>query len=156
MKERDLAYLAGIIDSDGCIGMFKSRAGIQRIKNPRYVLTVTVVNTSQELMNWLVEKIGGTYTARKRSKKEHKLTFSWRYDNAKAALLLKDIRPYLIVKRQQADVGIELIDNWKTNHGRGATTSTEEIGRRDALWERMKFLNQTGVQPQRLNLPAPH
>lgn len=57
-----LAYLAGVIDSDGCIAISKYYDTKKPNRSPRYVVDLTVVNTSVRLMNWLVDNYGGSYS----------------------------------------------------------------------------------------------
>lgn len=154
---RELCYLAGVLDSDGSLSIAKMAGGHQRTKNPRYVFSMNVVNTSETLMKWLVEKFGGRYShRRKQLSPNHRITYDWWYNNGKALWLLKLVKPYLIIKADRADVAIELLSKWKTNHGTGARTDPAEVERRESLYLRMKQLNQFGpVQPQRLNPLAP-
>lgn len=154
----DIVYLAGIIDADGCISIAKMKAGKQRTSNPRYVLTVNVVNTSVELMDWLVKKFGGHYKSRKlEDPLKHRQTYDWFFNNGKACHLLKLIESSLLVKKDRALVGIELIEDWVTpGGGQGSKTSKEEVARRECLYLKMKELNQFGpVQSQRLSVSAP-
>lgn len=144
LRATEKAYLAGVIDSDGCISISKMKARTHGATNARYVLTINVVNTSETLMRWLVERFGGRYKVRRRASEKHRATFDWWFNNAKAADLLKTIERHLLVKGEQAAVGIELIRGWRTNHGRGATTSPDEVERRERLYLRMRGLNRTG------------
>lgn len=155
---KDLCYLAGVIDSDGCLSITKNKAGIKRIKNPRYVFCMNITNTSKELMNWLEEKFGGRYGAhRKRLSEKHKVTYDWRFSNGKALWLLELIEPLLVVKGAQARIGIQLLQNWKTNNGGvGSSTDDQEVTRRELCYQQIKELNKFGpVQPQRLSPLAP-
>lgn len=155
---RQLCYLAGVMDSDGCFSIGKQRAGIQRTANPRYVFCMNVVNTSEPLMKWLVEKFGGRYSHRRKQMSErHKITYDWYYQNGKALWLLRLIEPHLVVKGAQCRVAIQLLENWKTNQGGVASkTDDAEVARRDACYLAMKALNHFGpVQPQRLSPLAP-
>jgi len=142
---RELCYLAGVLDSDGCISISKMNPGKQRTKNPRYVLTVNVVNTSMDLMHWLVEKFGGRFKPRPIRGINHKIQYDWWFNNGKAAQLLKLVEPYLIVKKEQAHLGINLIYNWVyPKGGRGARTPQNEVKRREKSYLTMKSLNQVG------------
>ena len=154
-KRDHIIYLAGIIDADGSVSI--SRATPRGVVNPRYVLEVNVVNTSTELMAWLLETFGGRMVARRMSKPEvQRPTFDWKYSNGKAMWLLELVEPFLIVKRERAQLGIKLIKHWTTNHGQGARLDPDEVARREFIYQRMKELNRFGiVQPQRLSLPAP-
>ena len=157
ITEVQASYLAGCFDADGSVSIAKSGAGVQGIKNPRYVLRVNIVNTSVDLMNWLYENFGGLVKKRPLANPEkHRQTYDWSFDNGKALYVLELMEPYLIVKKERVQVAIELLRGWKTNHGRGAQTSVDEVKRREALYLKMKALNQFGpVQPQRLSPPAP-
>lgn len=156
----EISYMAGVVDSDGCISIGKMKGRFnktQRTVNPRYVLTLIVTNTNVDLMEWLVKKFEGRMKSRKKVKPNHKTTWNWVLDHGKALHTLRLIKPYLIVKKEQAKTGIEFIEKWVTTKGGvGATTSPEEVSRREALYQTMKILNQTGVfHPQRLSLSAP-
>lgn len=157
ITEVQRAYLAGCFDADGSVSIAKSGVGTQGIKSPRYVLRINIVNTSIELMNWLYENFGGLIKKRPLVNPEkHRQTYDWTYDNGKAIRILELMEPYLIVKKERVQVGLELLRGWKTNHGRGARTDACEVERRETLYQRMKALNQFGpVQPQRLSPTAP-
>jgi hypothetical protein len=145
-----IAYLAGVIDSDGCIAITKAiktslMAKTNRIVNPRYVLRITVTNTSMDLMNWLYENFDGSRRPKPRAKLIHKITYDWIYDNGKAIYILKLVRPYLVVKQRQADLGIEFIEKWEyPKGGQGSKVPDHEVQRRERCWLAMRFLNQLG------------
>lgn len=154
-SQGDLAYLAGIMDSDGCISISKWPGNGNR--SDRYVLELTVVNTSLRLMEWLVEKFGSRYKSRRKVSEKHKETYDWKYTNNNAAELLEQILPYLVAKERQARIGIEFVKgNTHKPSGQGAKLHTDEVARRESCKKRMQELNRFGpVQPQRLNSSAP-
>lgn len=155
---RQLCYLAGVMDSDGCFSISKVSAGTQRTKNPRYTFCMNVVNTSEVLMKWLVENFGGRYSHRRKQMRErHKITYDWWFNNGKALWLLKLIEPHLVIKGAQCGNAIQLLEGWKTNQsGAGSKTEETEVARRETHYLCMKALNQTGtVQPQRLSPLTP-
>ena len=145
-----IAYLAGVIDSDGCIAITKARKTAlmrrtQRIVNPRYVLRITITNTSMKLMDWLVENFGGTLRRKGRAKVIHKVAYDWIYDNGKAIFILELIKPFLIVKQKQAELGISFIENWEyPKGGQGSRVPVAEVERREKCWKAMRELNQVG------------
>lgn len=157
VSEIKLAYLAGVVDSDGCITIMKYYDPKRPHRTPRYTLNIIVVNTSLRLMNWLADNFGGTFKERKKVSEHHKLTYHWQYTNSKASHLLALIKPLLIEKFDRAANGIELIEGGDTLNPRGSTPlSTEEIARRESHYQIGKMLNQSGiVQPQRLNMETP-
>lgn len=150
-----IAYLAGVIDSDGYIGIVKGPVNTAAGgKIPVYTLTVNVTNTSLPLMEWLVENFGGKYYCRKTPTNANwKQTYNWINSNQKAKAILELVKDYLVVKTPQTLVGLELMDNWVTNkHG----TSQEELNRREKLYQASRDITATGlVQRERLNSKAP-
>ena len=151
-----LAYLAGVIDSDGCIAISKYYDTKKPNRSPRYVVDLTVVNTSVRLMNWLVDNYGGSYSKRRKHSESHKDTYSWKYTNSKAVTLLALIKPYLVEKWDRAENAIQFFgeDNFTRNGNN--RVKEEELARREAHYVIAKMLNQNGpVQPQRLNSEAP-
>jgi hypothetical protein len=140
-----IAYLAGVVDSITKARKTALMAKTQRIASPRYVLRITVTNTSTDLMQWLYENFGGTLRGKPRAKQVHKATYDWIYDNGKAIYILELIRPYLVVKKRQAELGIEFIEKWEyPKGGQGSKVPDHEIQRRERCWLAMKFLNQVG------------
>ena len=160
LTTEEISYMAGVVDGEGCIGISKMKGNYnkaQRIVNPRYVLTLVVTNTSTKLMEWLTEKFYGRIHPRKCNNPNTKQGYNWMQDHGKALHTLRMIKPYLIIKREQAEVGIELIEKWVTTiGGQGALTPPDEVSRRESLYQRMKILNHRGSDhPQRLSLLAP-
>jgi hypothetical protein len=102
--EAELAYLAGIIDGEGCISRL-SRARPRR-------WTVTVGSTSTELMDWLAA-IGGKVHARRANALSRLPLFAWEVISWRNVhLLLISVRPYMIVKRNRADEAIAELSTW--------------------------------------------
>lgn len=151
----DVAYLAGLIDSDGYIGIVKSKPNkAAGCKNPAYVLTVNFTNTNQDIMDWLVETFGGKYYARKMPENRNwKQCYNWINTNQKGRIILELLKDHLRVKKAQAYLCLELMDNWTVNkHG----TPKEELARRERLFREVQELNTVGlVQRERLNSEAP-
>lgn len=104
------AYLAGIIDGDGGIYcVTKNRGGTPTIK-------VQINSTTLELMEWSVELMGGKFTERPEWTKSGDPTrigtkpcYSWGITSERAAIVLRGIKPYLIVRRERAE---ETMDAW--------------------------------------------
>jgi hypothetical protein len=142
----EIAYLAGMLDADGCISISKAKPDRIGLYNPRYVLTVNVTNADEDLMRWLVERFGGNYKHRQRVSERHRQTFNWWFNNGKALNLLRLVRPYLRVKVRQTDHGIAFLEGWVKPKPAGPGTQLDpaELKRREAFYLEMKRLNQTG------------
>lgn len=101
--ETDWAYLAGIIDGEGTISLYKEG---QRYSIP--TLTVRVSSTDENLMTWLRRNFGGSYNKRKtKQKSTHKDSYTWSLYGKKLNIILHNILPYLQIKYIQAVMGLE-------------------------------------------------
>jgi hypothetical protein len=102
-----LAYLAGIIDGEGCIAIRKSkRTGT--CKSTRYAAAVTVGNTSRHLIEQLVGTFGVGCVTYRYPTKTKRACYLWSLPSRGAREVLRAVQPYLIVKREQAAVLLEL------------------------------------------------
>jgi|SRR5215831_10702529 len=101
LTSSEAAYLAGIIDGEGSIMLQRSGGTI--------FVVVKVANTSQGLMAWLTQKTGvGRVQYTSRSHLGRKDVHHWVVVGRQALALLHAIDPYLIVKREQANVAFAL------------------------------------------------
>ena len=97
---RQLAYLAGVIDGEGTIGIYHNK------KRNEYRLKVYVVNTDERLIRWLQDNFGGYVYSRVSVKNPHwKRKYEWHLLDDE--LLLEKILKYLVVKQENAKLGIE-------------------------------------------------
>ena len=103
----DIAYLAGVIDGEGCI-QIKRNNFINSIYHG-YSLTIAVKMCCEEIVNSIQENFGGgiggpyRYTNRRTQ-------YSWQCHGVDAGEILKLVLPHLIEKREQAKLGIEYIE----------------------------------------------
>jgi len=166
--EIDRAYAAGVLDADGsiCISKAKPETLMKAVRNddsrvfmnPRYVVYVNVVNTSELLMHWLCEKFGGRYGKRKMLKPDRqRQTYDWKLQNNGCEPFIRLVLPYLQIKKDRAKLALRFWDEAiPYPKGKGARLPQEEVDRREFLYCEMKGLNQVGVvQPQRLSPEAP-
>lgn len=146
------AYVAGIIDGEGYIGIDKSKTMPQRRCSPRYQPEVVVVNSYLPLLEWLQREFGGSIMARKKQKDHHKPTWCWKLVNRQAAEFCKDLLPYLLVKKQNAELLIEFMEAAKPPkiRGQGAKLSEAEVANRERLYQLMKA-RVDSRHPQRLS-----
>jgi hypothetical protein len=98
LKPEILAYLAGIIDGEGCISIFFSRN--------RHVLQVSCKMTDTQAIDLLHEAFGGGRSKTPKRKGENFDTWSWTVSNKSANDCLDQLFPYLRVKKYQALIGL--------------------------------------------------
>jgi hypothetical protein len=104
MKETDIAYLAGIIDSDGCIG-------IQKYNNcDTYRVILTVVQRDLPLIEYLYSTFSGSINVVSGSAGNKKFYLRWVVTDKKAMVVLGKCLPYLKLKQGQAYLAKQLFE----------------------------------------------
>lgn len=137
-SQEELAYIAGVLDSDGCISLASKHV----------VPKITVANTKEALPQWFHDRLGGHLSQQGARNLRWRSTWYWILQGQPAIDLLKLVRQWLVLKREQANV---VIDFWaktqsmRQHVGRGHPRSPElrEIDTKYSA--RMHTLNQRGV-----------
>jgi hypothetical protein len=144
-----LAYLAGVIDGEGCIAIRKTkRTG--SFKSTRYSASITVGNTSRLLIEQLMAVFTAGCVTYRYPTKSKRACYVWTVSSLGARKVLRLVRPYLIVKSEQAAVLLEFIDEFDSFKGArlgkkgGQLVSPEELARRERLYQQMRYLNRVG------------
>lgn len=116
MKKTGLAYMAGIIDGEGCIHITRKNS-----KGKALILSVAVGMSSPRIPYILQAHFGGVVIIRPigQCRNTH-LFWTWRVQARKALTFLDAISPYLLEKKQQAEIGICFQKNRK---GQGVRVS---------------------------------
>lgn len=100
----DLAYLAGVIDSDGYITITRAvRKGLAY-----HAAQVGIAGTRRQPHDLAASIWGGNVGCFKPKNPEHRPQFQWVRHGANAVEVISAIRPYLRVKEEQADLTLEL------------------------------------------------
>lgn len=123
LTELELAYLAGLLDGEGCFSFSDNGANCIRP-------LVQLIMTDEEIVNWVGSVWGAKVTqfARHRALPHHKPQFRVQVTGEKAVEFCKSIYPYLKVKKKQAELHIE----WMV------TKSMENAQSRNALRANLK------------------
>lgn len=104
MIETDNAYAAGVVDGEGCI---------QINATPKHTwLAISVANSDPRVCVWLAERYGGKVhqdKPRVRNGKPTRVMYSWQVGSATAGEFLKAIHPYLVIKKEQADIALAFL-----------------------------------------------
>lgn len=140
MNKEKLSYLAGIIDGEGSISIeIQSKSIRHNRKCDYYSLRLMVVNTHLPLLEWIQNNFGGTI--RKRKKYENRRQcYRWNLCSHKAAQVLKECYPYLIIKKNHAHVFIDFAITMSRAHVR---LSDELLSYRKELYLKLKNINKT-------------
>src|SRR3989344_2556146 len=106
-----IPYLAGIIDGEGHISVFRRKATFPYI-SPRYSLRVEIGMCSFETIKWIQEHFGGTIYKKRRTRtadtgKLRKQSYAVSWSSREACVLLQNVKPFLITKSHEADIAID-------------------------------------------------
>ena len=124
MKQREaLAYTAGIIDGEGCIGIYSSNA-LARKRKRRLILEVSVTNTNEWLINWIYFNFRGCIYKKRMLARHYKQVYLWSASSLQAKTLLELLLPYLRIKKPQAEIALQFQSHKSHNSG-GKTKSSE-------------------------------
>lgn len=99
LTDVEKAYLAGLVDADGCIVITKS--------GKYHQLRIHITQVSEEfLCYWQrIVSLGKVYVMNKGSSKHNK-SYQWVICAAKAETFLRSIVDFLVLKRRQADIAL--------------------------------------------------
>ena len=127
--EVKLAYIAGFIDGEGCINL------INRGKYNNIYLKLVVVNTDMAPLQFISSIFGGNIIKTSHRPGLRKSLFQWALYGATAAYALTHILPYLICKKERAELAIECV-------------GTTDISRQLEIFNLMHNLNKRGVDTE--------
>jgi hypothetical protein len=107
------SYLAALIDGEGCISIYRRLQKTRKYLNTDYWMMnhrLSVYNTNEKLMKWLIKNFGGVYYTKSRRSTVHKVEYDWRPKGAKnLEKVLLGVLPYLVIKDEQAKILLEYI-----------------------------------------------
>ncbi|MBP6997917.1 MAG: hypothetical protein KBB39_17420 [Phycicoccus sp.] len=110
MSDMDIAYAAGVIDSDGYIGVKRSDYA-QRVRGdagqPVYAPRVMVKQVTPEAVTLLHDLFGGYRGDARPSAARGRPLFTWEAHSANAMRACEAVLPHLRIKREQALNAIE-------------------------------------------------
>lgn len=99
-----IQYLAGFFDGEGCIQIVRTNEK----KHPQYDLRIMVANTHEGVLRRLVEAFGCGCISHRRQRAHWRMCFFWVCSCRDAEHVLKLIAPYLIVKREQVRIALDV------------------------------------------------
>lgn len=145
LSDAERAYAAGLIDGEGCIRLTKrGEQGGTGLRVGQYTLTVEVTNTSKAMLDWLMQRFGGSLSYAEESYElNRKAKWHWRVSANKALYALDAIFPYLIVKRTQGKLG-RRFQRYAQYAGRAVTPKIQAL--HEKFYRELRVLNKRGVR----------
>jgi len=140
----DLAYMAGIIDGEGCffIGQATSTRDGKITRHHRCCLKID--NTEECLIEWIMNVFSGVNSARNRwtSKKAYERTIhTWVATGDRLSDLCEQILPYLIIKKKHCENIIKFRKTFSGKIGCNKPPSQESIEIRESCLKVSRKLN---------------
>lgn len=113
MRDVDLAYLAGVIDSDGYITVHRS------VRNGKayYAARIGIAGTRRQPHDLAASFWGGTVSLYTPKDPNHRSQYQWSRTGDGAVGPIEAVRPYLRVKSEQARIALEVQEH--VQFGRG-------------------------------------
>ena len=140
ISETDKAYLAGLIDGDGCIKIHKRKHGGYY----HYGLEVDVSSDSFELLDGLRSLTGiGSIWSGMSGSFTRKVRHRWIVCSLEAAKLLEQLLPYFRLKHQEAELGVAFQHCIPRIRGKHKSQIEYEID--EMFYRRCRELKKEGV-----------
>lgn len=143
-------YLAGFMDGEGSIMITKLSP--RESSRAYYRARIDLANTDWRALEEIRDQYGGILVAGPRQRDTWKTAYHLVWTDGRVARLLARLRPYLRLKRKQADLVLEFINHVKdtvqTKEGRFFAPHPKRVVEfRDTLYRKMKGLNMRGRVP---------
>ena len=143
----DRRYLAGLFDGEGCI-YYNKKSNYKRKRDTWINICISISNTYKPLMERLHNEFGGHLRTRIskyqfESGRYRKTGYEWVLCNTKAENFLRECLPYLIIRKERAEIALSIRKNVFTYQG--YTLPEKEMQRRKSLVDKLNELNKKGV-----------
>ena len=151
MEKVDLAYLAGLIDGEGCIYVDKHKDKRNKTNNSSYCLRLKINNTCEKMVDWLMlnfrEFNPCSFACKGKEYDEGRRTcYEIKFNGKNAINLLKLVKDFLITKHKQCEYALEfeetIYDNTRKRNGRFAPGDPDIMKKKEKIYQKIKNLNQ--------------
>jgi len=147
ISEIDWARLAAFIDGEGTILINRAKP-TGRMRSPAHTLHVNIGNSSPVLIQWLFSSFGGSVHARKEKPDVayHRMPFwNWCLREAQAEAVLRRCLPYLMIKLEQAKIGLAFRDLKNLGTRKFTRVDAEQLRQRDEMYNKIHLLNSPSL-----------
>jgi DNA modification methylase len=155
-READRAWLAALVDGEGCLGIRRQAASGNRNPawNDTFIPYLTIKMSDRAPLDKAVAITGlGSVRAEEfrvgeddRKVRTVRTPYLWRLDGNKAVQVARELYPYLLVKAPQAALIYTLdLSNKEKRRGRGNVVPADEIALRDRIFCMVKGFNQRQI-----------
>lgn len=135
----ELAYLAGLIDGEGTIAVFRTKAKNKYGSYYRYSQRLHIYNCDKTILDWVYKVFGGRINPVKRKpRKKWRQSWIWSISYLEARTILQRTLPYLVGKKEQAKL---FLSYYEIGDFRGRKVPSEVINKRDLIVDKIHILN---------------
>lgn len=120
----DLAYLAGLIDGEGCI-----TSSYPKSRERPLMLKLGMIH--RPTIEWVKMVVGGGVTAHRTNQKPARQSWTWQLNGIRAYALLSRLLPYMKTKAAEAAVACLIGETFFVNQVRGKVVA--EVHEKRAL-----------------------
>lgn len=136
--EQQKAYISGLFDAEGCYSLSKT---INKLGYTMYDPLVRFATTYKPSAQWVLKNLGGKV---KEKQPKNRIHYHWRFMNdIDAALFLSQLLPYIIIKKDEAEVLMEYY----------SLRGIQNPSKREYLFQKMIQLKTRPVTTNTLDFP---
>ena len=150
----DLAYIAGVLDSDGYIGLARQRENRRKNRTESYSPRVVVTQCQIGAVELIHSVFGGRKYELEKGENHKTLHAVCINDRKHITEILTVVAPYLRIKKRQAELVLgfckmrdaKLVSKPRLSNGQFASSKNTYGVEEKSLWEGILSLNQTGKE----------
>jgi hypothetical protein len=133
-----LAYIAGLVDGEGYIGIKKDSVKGRGV-SPVYYGRLSIAGTNKEMIDLIANFFNcGKIYLHKHSKLSKQSYWSWEVSNLMAENVIIQLYPYLLIKSPEADLFLELAQHKQKKY---LVLPKDVIEYREKLYQAVKTLH---------------
>ncbi|HEY1197289.1 MAG TPA: hypothetical protein VGG32_00995 [Thermoplasmata archaeon] len=139
MRDTEIAYLAGLFDGEGCLMI--------RVGRGRYYDVIGDITSVDEApIRWLEQVTGVGHVQHNIPRNGNRPWYNWRVSTRQLEPLLRAMLPYLIIKRERAELALQFISGLK--RAGPVLLTPETLALRESYRLRMRALNFRKGKPR--------
>lgn len=128
IKETDIAYIAGLIDGEGYIGIKRDKGyRCQERQTPGFHARLQIRMVDEEAIKFIAESLGGWYYKEKPNCAQGRPLYCYQASDKRAEEIIRTISPYLKVKKESANTVLQ----FRALQSEGVKHRTKITGFRD-------------------------
>lgn len=143
------SYVAGVFDAEGCVNVSK-REKHGKYKSIDHYVRCTVTQEIRLLVEYMQSLFSGCVhiSCRRKSNDGKKIrnVYRWQVTHRKALEFMKKIEGFLIIKKKQVELGIEVQNSHAITRGKDVWLTEETISKRDAQKQSMHRMKRLDMQ----------